>query len=178
MKTRASQSFAVSPPPAHAWMLLVALGGVLPLGIIGALWFSGQQAQLSGVATALVIVPLVLALLLLAMKRRSVELRDGVLDVRAALFRHRVAVSELDLANARVVDLRERTELRPVLKTGGMSIIGFDAGNFRLRHKFGKAFCLLTDRHRVLWLPERNGTSQLLLSLAQPQAMLDALRAD
>ena len=121
--------------------------------------------------------PLVLALLLLAMKRRSVELHDGVLDVRAALFRHQVAVSSLDLASARIVDLREHTELRPVLKTGGMSVIGFDAGHFRLRNKFGKAFCLLTDRSRVLWLPYRDGKEQVLLSLQQPQALLDALRS-
>lgn len=177
MKTQGSRSFAVSPPPAHAWMLLVALGGVLPLGIIGALWFSGQQTQMSGVGMALVAIPLVLALLLLAMKRRSVELRDGLLDVRAALFRHQVAVSSLDLASARIVDLREHTELRPVLKTGGMSVIGFDAGHFRLRNKFGKAFCLLTDRSRVLWLPYRDGKEQVLLSLQQPQALLDALRS-
>jgi hypothetical protein len=131
----------------------------------------------SGIAPALVVIPLVLAMLLLAMKRRSVKLRDGVLEVRAALFRHRVAVGQLDLARARVVDLRERTELRPVLKTGGMSVIGFAAGHFRLREKFGKAFCLLTDRQRVLWLPLRDGKTQLLLSLERPQALLDALRA-
>ena len=177
MKTPASRTFAVSPPPAYAWMLLVVLGGILPLGVIGLLWFSGQQAQMSGVAMALVAIPLVLALLLLAMKRRSVELRDGVLDVRAALFRHQVAVSMLDLASARIVDLREHTELRPVLKTGGMSVIGFDAGRFRLRNKFGKAFCLLTQRRRVLWLPYRDGKDQLLLSLEHPQALLDALRS-
>ena len=54
---------------------------------------------------------------------------------------------------------------------------GFHAGRFRLREKFGKAFCLLTDRHRVLWLPLRDGKDQLLLSLEQPQALLDALKA-
>lgn len=176
MQAPASQSFAVSPPPASSWMLLVALGGVMPLSIIGMLWLSGRQAQMSGVAPALVVIPLVLAVLLLAMKRRSVELRDGMLDVRAALFRHRVAVAQLDLARARIVDLRERTELRPVIKTGGMSVIGFHAGRFRLREHFGKAFCLLTDRRRVLWLPLRDGKDQLLLSLEQPQALLEALR--
>ena len=176
MTTPASQSFVVTPPPVYSWMLMVVLGGLLPLSIIGALWLSGRQAQMSGVVPALVVVPLVLAGLLLAMKRRAVELRDGMLDVRAALFRHRVAVAQLDLARARIVDLGERTELRPVIKTGGMSVIGFDAGRFRLRDHFGKAFCLLTDRRRVLWLPYRDGKDQLLLSLAQPQALLDALR--
>jgi hypothetical protein len=124
-----------------------------------------------------VIVPLVLAFLLLAMRRRSVELRDGVLDVRATLYRKRVAVTELDLERARVVNLAERTELRPWLKSNGMSMPGFRAGHFRLRGDFGKAFCLLTQRERVLWLPLRDGKQQFLLSLERPQALLDALRA-
>jgi hypothetical protein len=157
-------------------MLLVALGGVLPLAIIGALLLSGKPMPASAVAPALVGVTAVLALLMLATKRRSVELRDGMLEVRAALFRQRVAVTQLDLDRARIVDLAERTELRPVIKTGGMSMPGFHAGRFRLREKFGRAFCLVTDRRRVLWLPLRDGKDQLLLSLEQPQALLEALR--
>lgn len=170
-------SFGVAAPPAHAWGLLVALGGVLPLAIIGGLWASGEPMPMAGVLPALVIIPVVLGLMLLAMRRRAVELRDGTLEVRAALFRTRVNVAQLDLGRARIVDLAERTELRPVLKTGGMSLPGFHAGRFRLRENFGRAFCLVTDRHRVLWLPQRDGKDQLLLSLQHPQALLDALRA-
>lgn len=156
--------------------MLVVLGGLLPLGIIGAMLLSGKSIPASGLWPALMILPLVLAMLGLAMKRRAVELHDGMLDVRAALFRQRIAVSQLDLGRARIVDLHERTELRPVLKTGGMSLPGFHAGRFRLREKFGRAFCLITDRRRVLWLPLRDGKDQLLLSLEHPQALLDALR--
>ena len=170
-------SFDVAPPPTYAWGMLVALGGVLPLAIIGGLWVAGEPMPMSGVLPALVIVPVVLVLLLLAMKRRVVQLHDGTLDVRAALFRKRIDVAQLDLARARVVDLADRTELRPVLKTGGMSLPGFHAGRFRLRENFGKAFCLVTDRHRVLWLPQRDGKDQFLLSLEHPQALLEALRA-
>ena len=177
MTTPHARAFAVTPPPAYAWLWLAGMGVLLPLGIVFGLQFSGKPLPLSGVAPALVIVPLVFAMLLVAMKRRAVELHDGTLEVRAALFRERVAVTQLDLARARVVDLAERTELRPVVKTGGMSLPGFHAGRFRLREKFGKAFCLLTDRSRVLWLPLRDGKDQLLLSLEHPQALLDALKA-
>ena len=177
MATKQARTFAVTPPPAYAWLWLAGMGALLPLGIIAGLLFSGKPLHMSGIVPALVIVPLVFAVLLVAMKRRSVELRDGVLDARVALFRQRVAAAQLDLDRARIVDLAERTELRPVVKTGGMSVPGFHAGRFRLREKFGKAFCLLTDRHRVLWLPLRDGKDQLLLSLEQPQALLDALKA-
>ncbi|WP_028839031.1 hypothetical protein [Thermomonas fusca] len=170
----ASRSFDVSPPGTLAWSMLVLLGGVLPLAIIGTLWLSGRPVH--GVLPALVVIPLLLAFLLLAMRRRAVVLAGGMLDVRAALYRKRVATAELDLARARIVDLGERTELRPWLKSNGMAMPGFHAGHFRLRGDFGKAFCLLTQRERVLWLPLQDGKQQLLLSLERPQALLDALR--
>ncbi len=169
-------SFAVTPPPAHAWMLLVAMGGILPLALIGGLLLAGDSVSTSGVWPALALIPLMLGLMLLAMTRRSVQLRAGVLDVRAAMYRKRVAVADLDLASARVVDLAEHTELRPLFKTNGISLPGYHAGHWRLRERLGKAFCLLTDRRRVLWLPARDGATQLLLSLERPQALLDALR--
>ncbi len=156
---------------------MVGLGGILPLAIIVGVWLSRDAAFTTGVLPALLIIPLVLGLMLLAMARRSVQLRDGVLDVRAAMYRKRVAVAELDLQRARVVDLQEHTELRPVFKTNGIFLPGYHAGHWRLREKLGKAFCLLTDRRRVLWLPAHDGATQLLLSLERPQALLDALRA-
>lgn len=87
----------------------------------------------------------------------------------------RVALGELDLAYARIVDLRERTEFRPALKLMAMRLPGLGLGHFRLRDR-GRAFVLLTDASRVLVLNERSGR-RLLLSLDKPQALLDALRA-
>ena len=112
----------------------------------------------------------------IGLKRRRVQLHGQVLQVVAALFSKRVPVDSIDIERARVVDLDERTELRPAIKTFGMSLPGYHAGHFRLRQKLGKAFCLVTDRRRVLWLPLRDGKQQLLLSLEHPQALLDALR--
>ncbi len=169
------QEFVVPPPPASMWWWTVVLGGVLPLGIIGALWWTGQAMH--GAFAAILVIPFVLGLLLLATKRRKVTLNHGVLEVRAAGYTQRIAATELDLDRAKVINLHEHTELRPFLKTGGMSMPGFDAGHFRLRAHLAKAFCLLTDRERVLWLPQRDGKSQLLLSLERPQALLDALRS-
>jgi hypothetical protein len=175
MTTRSPQTFEVTPPSSTAALLLVLLVGVLPLTIIGVL--AMRQHALTHVLPALVILPIMLVLMMRWMKRRSVTLTSATLEVRAAMYKKCVAVAELDLEKARIVNLHERTELRPWLKTNGMSTPGFDAGHFRLREHFGKAFCLLTDRTRVLWLPLRDGKSQLLLSLERPQALLDALRA-
>ena len=109
------------------------------------------------------------------MTRRRVELAGDQLTVRAAIYTRRVAVSALDLAQARVLDLRERPELRPMLKTNGFSLPGFHAGHFRLRSR-DAAFVLYTEAARVLLLPVI-GDKPLLLGLARPQALLQALQA-
>ena len=129
-----------------------------------------------GTGIALVVIALASLFSAISLKRRRVQLQSGVLQVAAGLFSHRVSVADIELERARVVDLDERTELRPAVKTFGMALPGYSAGHFRLRQKLGKAFCLVTDRRRVLWLPLRDGKQQLLLSLEHPQALLDALR--
>ena len=107
--------------------------------------------------------------------RRSVRLEDGELKISAGMHAHRVAIGAIDLAGARIVDLAEHKALRPIFKSFGTSLPGYYAGHFRLRDR-SKAFVLVTDRTRVLVLPERSGR-KLLLSLRHPQALLDALSA-
>ncbi len=178
-RSQAPQGFTVIPPPTYAIAFLILAGGVLPfLIVVGMLWFGRMDsAGLIRFLPAVVIMVLVLGLSFIAMKRRSVALVGNVLDVRAALFRERTLITDIDLARAQRVDLADRTELSPFIKTVGMSMPGFQAGRFRLRGKIAKAFCLITDRHRVLWLPLHNGKDQLLLSVERPQALLDALQS-
>lgn len=118
---------------------------------------------------------LVFAILCLMQWRRSVALESGVLVIRAGLHTRRVPTTALELERARIIDLEERTELLPGRRTLGMSSTGYQTGFFRTR-QWGKGFYLLTERRRVLWLPERNGL-HLLISLQQPQALLAALNA-
>jgi hypothetical protein len=108
------------------------------------------------------------------MLRRHVRLDNGVLTIAAGIHTRRVAIAGLDLDKARIVDLRERTELRPLLRTNGSNAPGYNTGHYRLRDR-SPAFVLLSDRGRVLWLPEKSG-KQLLLSLVQPRSLLDALQ--
>ncbi|HEV8692861.1 MAG TPA: PH domain-containing protein, partial [Lysobacter sp.] len=99
---------------------------------------------------------LTVALLYFVVRRRSVSLEAGVLVIKAGLHTRRVPAARLELERARIVDLEDRTELLPGLRTFGASLPGYQMGWFRTR-KWGKGFYLLTDRRRVLWLPEHGG---------------------
>lgn len=179
MKTPQTRSFAVTPPPLHAWWIMAMLL-LLPAIAVVAIFFGAEDTPNPeagiGMAIALLVIALASIASAIGLKRRRVHLDGPVLQVRAGLFTHRLPIDRIDLERARVVNLDERTELRPALKTFGMSLPGYQAGHFRLREKLGKVFCLVTDRRRVLWLPRRSGNDQVLLSLEQPQALLDALR--
>ncbi|WP_052107907.1 hypothetical protein [Aerolutibacter daejeonensis] len=107
--------------------------------------------------------------------RRSVALEAGVLVIKAGLNTRRVPAMAIELERARIIDLDARRELLPGRMTLGASLPGYQTGWFRTR-QWGKGFYLLTERHRVLWLPERDGP-HLLLSLQEPQALLAALNA-
>ncbi len=106
--------------------------------------------------------------------RRRVELADNVLDVRSTMYRRRVPVAQLRLDQAEVVDLQRDPRYGIRFKTNGYAMPGFYSGHFRLQGG-AKGFALVTNRARVLALPVRDG-STLLLSLDQPQALLEALR--
>ena len=46
--------------------------------------------------------------------RNRIAIEDGTLRISAGLHRHKVAVEALDLAAARIVDLRQQPTLRPL----------------------------------------------------------------
>lgn len=132
---------------------------------IGALTWSGiGPLTISTIGTALIAV---------IIHRRRVVLADGVLKIAAGINTAKIAVDQLDPAAARIVDLDVDKNLAPRTKTMGANLPGLKAGHFRLRDR-RRAFVLVTDRQRVLTLPQRNGR-MLLLSLERPQQLLDAL---
>ncbi|HSD16493.1 MAG TPA: PH domain-containing protein [Thermomonas sp.] len=180
MTTPQARSFAVVPPPAHAWWIMGVLL-LLPAVAVSAMFFVRGESHgpdaFAGAAIALTVIALASIACAAGLKRRRVRLEGQVLHVVAGMFSQHVPADRIDLERARIVNLEERTELRPSIKTFGMSLPGYQAGHFRLRGKLGKAFCLVTDRRRVLWLPQREGKGELLVSLEHPQALLDALKA-
>lgn len=170
-----SRDFPVVPPGKWAWISMLGLTLLLPALILVGVALSEESVTRSSGFYIALLLPLVLSLVLLAcMRRRSVRLEDGMLVVRATLYTQRVAVQDFDLAAARVMDLREHREYLPMLKSNGFGLPGFWAGHYRSKG-FGKQFLLLTDRSRVLLLPQRSGR-HILLSLEHPDALLKALK--
>jgi len=162
--------FPVAPPDAR---LIWLLPGIAMLTVvIGALVLMRQEPRAWVMFPAALGILVVIALIL---RRRRISIVGDTLVIAAGLNTRRIAVGDIDLATARVVDLRERSEWKPSIKLFGTRVPGLSAGYFRLRDR-SRAFVLVTDTSRVLVLNERSGR-RLLLSLVRPQALLDALRA-
>jgi uncharacterized membrane protein YtjA (UPF0391 family) len=163
------REFEVTAPDVRLMMVVPIM--MLLVGGVGIAIAAASHAQ---VGWLILVLLLIVTLTILPAQRRRVELVDRTLSIAASLHTHRIDVGDLDLDQARVVDLGQHRKLRTMLTTWGTWIPGFQAGHYLLRDR-SRAFLLLTDRKRVLLILERNGR-KLLLSLEKPQALLDALR--
>ena len=182
MKPRPGTALALVPPPRLARIWLFVLAFAAPLLIAGiALGMVTARAPQQGARMPLAAFALSVAIMLAVwfitarlLNRQAANLAGGVLEITGALHRRRIALAELDLARARVVDLAERSELRPRLKLFGMGLPGFRSGWFLLGNG-RRGFVCMTSGARVLWIPTRKGYD-LLLEMQQPQAALEQLR--
>lgn len=184
----ANARWQLEPPGAASRTLLLVLMVLLPLGIAaGALLHAfGGEGELrliadSRAATFAIVVGGIAALMVPAwwfmqrvIGRHRIELHADAIAVATTFYRRSLAFAELRLDEARVVDLAERTEFKPMLKTNGTGLPGLKSGWFRLRNR-GKALVATAGGNRVLWLPTRKGYD-LLLQPRNPQALLDELR--
>jgi hypothetical protein len=167
-------------PQARAFQIVVAL--LLPSAIVATVlvhMFRGAFAPAGPGSAALVAgVLLVLALpvryLYRTLMRHRIALHGSALEIATTFHRRVLPLADLRLTAARVVDLDERTEFRPMLKTLGTSFFGFRSGWFRLRNR-EPALVATAGGTRVLWLPTVRGYG-LLLQPESPQALLDELR--
>jgi hypothetical protein len=166
----------LAPPHRSAWWLLLALWLVLML--VAYLIPHPQQSPTNPVPWWLVI-PFATALPVVGpwamLLHRRIRIEDDTLVIEAALlFSCKVAVTQLALDKARVLDLDEHTEFKPMLQLGGIGLPGFRAGHYLLRNR-SRAFCVLTNRDSVLVLPRHDGRF-ILLSPEKPQVLLSRLR--
>jgi len=166
--------------------ILFALAVALPLTVILAatLWEHAQDqagaAASGGFSPDIVTLGTATFLLLLwwlldlVMKRHGLQLDREQLRIRTSFHTRNVALPELQLDRARVVDLDERPEFKPALKANGYALPGFHSGHFGLRNG-ESAFVAIAGGRRVLWLPTTSGKG-LLLQPHQPDALLKRLR--
>lgn len=169
---RDRQEFAVAPMQPLAWAVL--LGVMLVVAATGLVVPLHQSAPVSNWLVPLLVAAVLLAALSLALRRRRIAIDGTRLHVASTFYTRRIAVPALDLDRARIVDLAEHDEFAPRLKINGYGLPGLRSGHYRLRNG-ARAFCLLTDRERVLVLPQRDGR-YLLLSPEKPQPLLARLR--
>lgn len=125
---------------------------------------------------AILLLPVALsALLALIFWPRSlqIEVEPRELKIRGSVYGRSIPRRDLDLEQARRVDLEREPGLSPVRRSNGVSLSNYRVGWFRLRNG-QRALCFLTQRDRVLYLPTKVGYV-LLLSLDQPEQLLSAL---
>jgi hypothetical protein len=132
------------------------------------LWFLGVFGAL------LLAVLLLFGYLAYSTRHVRFEVSPAGLRIRGDLFGRAIPFAHLDLDGARPVDLTLEPALAPVGRTMGTGLPGYAAGWFRLRGG-GKALAFLTDHRRVLYLPTNQGY-EVLLSVAEPEELLTALR--
>jgi hypothetical protein len=175
MKQKPERFDVVPPPPALYWFFAAVWLAIATLALLrtdASAWHADPVPWwlVPPFAAALIVVgPLVWLL------HRRISIEGGKLVVAAGISVRRVAIADLALDKARILDLDEHVEFRPMLKLFGGGLPGYKTGHYLLRNR-KRAFCLLTRHERVLVLPQRDGRF-VLLSPEKPQALLDALRA-
>jgi Bacterial PH domain len=168
----ASKRFALNGSLSRPLFWLVAISALPFAGMVLALSLAGTHG-VGAAGRAIFLVPVIFAGGLLfvgfTLSRAGVSVKDGALVINTGFGTKQVALSTLQRDSLRVVDLSEKTDLRPMLRVWGTGLPGFSGGWFRLRNG-EKAVCLLLDRSRVCYLRSDDGQT-LLLSLQHPETL-------
>src|SRR3546814_919991 len=178
-------SWQLEPVSATARLWLLALAVLLPMGIIaGTLVYTANDptpknliADNEALTIAIVIGGTLLLCLAIhwvisrAMRRHQITLDGDGLAVKTTFYSRKLGWGELQVQQARVVDLDEHTELKPMLKTNGTSFPGLRSGWFRLRNR-RKALVAMGSGPRVLHLPT-TPANDIQLQARHPHAPLE-----
>lgn len=156
-------------------VFLLAVPGALLLIASGAELAHGVPLQVAGIALLGPLVLLQGLFLLFAWRIRDagVALSARALGIDTGVARRIVPLAALAARGVRVVNLAERSDLRPLLRTWGIGLPGLQAGWYRLRDG-SKALCLVTERQRVCLLEDDRGL-RYLLSITDPAPLQRAL---
>lgn len=172
----------LAPASARTRLWLWLLAGLLPA--VAAAGLFGYLAAQRGMpaTTALIGFAAVVATALLVgaaigrqMRGHRLVLRASDVGVATGVHRQLLSYRELQLEQARALDLDEHLEFRPRLKTNGVSLPGFQTGWYRLRNG-SRALVARAGGRRVLWIPTTRDFGLLLESAQPPRELLRSLR--
>ncbi|WP_052074808.1 PH domain-containing protein [Shewanella mangrovi] len=96
------------------------------------------------------------------------------LQIDMPLYGRHIALSDLDLTGAKVVDMQSQQAPALSWRTNGVGLPGYHLGWFQLKQD-GKALVAVSDTQHVLFIPTKLGFS-LLLSSPQASVLLQQLR--
>ncbi|WP_297799240.1 PH domain-containing protein [Arenimonas sp. GDDSR-1] len=171
------RSFEFSPVGAAAkWFFAVLT--LLPILVVGVIWwgnpdeFTGMPLWLLGLLFG--IGPAVLIAAAMGVRNPQAKLGKDGLSIKVSFIDKHWALNSIDRANAALVNLESRQELRPKWKLWGAAMPGLSSGLFKL-YDGRKAHVYITDRSKVVYLPTQSGP--VLLSLERPREFLDTLQA-
>lgn len=136
---------------------------------------TGVTVTLGFLAALMAALALMFAWFMWSASNATAAIRDGALHIQVPLYGRSIAIADLDLDAARVVDVDKSSPLRPRMRTNGIGLPGYGVGWFRLRDG-SKALMAMTSRRNMLYLPTRHDYV-LLLSVADPERLLAQLRA-
>ncbi len=158
------------------WLaVLMVIPLIAVIGALIAVRMSGTLPKAAFMPAVLLLAPTIIAIttmvVIRSLRRAGVSIDQGELVINIGIGRaKRVRLSSLRAHGLQTVDLDERKELKPLIRTWGTSLPGFSAGWFRLRNG-EKAVCVLLDRRRVSYLRSDEDNLSLLLSLAEPEKL-------
>ena len=92
------------------------------------------------------------------------------LQIGNSFYGRTIAIADLQLDRARMIDLATSPELSPQWRTNGVALPGRKAGWFRLRNG-QKALLFLTRQNRILYIPS-NSDYVLMLSPDNAESFL------
>ena len=151
--------------------------GVAALVLVIIMMLAGRGPGVAAWIVDLVLGGILVLLASLAYASRHVrfEISPAGLAIRGDIYGRRLAFQSLLTGEAKALDLRADPAHRPVLRTNGAGLPGYGSGWFKLANG-EQALLFVTDR-RVVYLPTRDGYA-VLLSVAEPEAFLQALRQE
>ena len=144
------QAFDIAPPSGSGlWLMLGAIVALmLGMALLFA-WF-GYSAH-----------------------RTKFEVSPEGLSIHGAMYGRSIPLRELEIGQARIVDLSQDQDHRLSARTNGVGLPGYKAGWFRMNN--GEKALVFYTGGEAVYVPTRQGYS-LLLSPRSPREFLDALQ--